>query len=174
MQIRLATPTDVEDMAAVHVQSWRQTYAGLMPDAVLQELSIEQRKAVWKGAIDAEKNFVYVVEDKDVGIVGVAACGPLQDDIPGYDAAIYAIYLLKSHQGQGIGRQLMQTMANQLQQAGYQSLLVWVLATNETRDFYAHMGGVPVGEKTGEVDGATLVEIAFGWQDIGQMGRQGE
>src|SRR5213075_494245 len=34
-----AGPTDADDLARVHVQSWRETYRGLLPDAYLARMS---------------------------------------------------------------------------------------------------------------------------------------
>ena len=34
-----AGPTDAEDLARVHVRSWRETYKGLLPDAYLARMS---------------------------------------------------------------------------------------------------------------------------------------
>ncbi|MFN8538235.1 MAG: hypothetical protein U0232_12255 [Thermomicrobiales bacterium] len=50
------------------------------------------------------------------------------------------------------------------------SLLLWVLDTNATgRGFYEALGGVPVGEKTEELGGATIREVAYGWPDLTEL-----
>jgi len=45
--IRSATASDAPAIGHVHVESWRSTYRGLMPDAVLVNLSAEQRATFW-------------------------------------------------------------------------------------------------------------------------------
>lgn len=52
----------------------------------------------------------------------------------------YALYLLVSHQGQWLGRQLMVTLVTRLIQAGIPTLLLWVLAANLARKFYERQG----------------------------------
>lgn len=47
MLIRPATVDDAHDLAVVHVRSWQQAYRGLMPQAVLDRLSIAEREAGW-------------------------------------------------------------------------------------------------------------------------------
>ncbi|MEJ6553652.1 hypothetical protein PQI51_01275 [Microbacterium esteraromaticum] len=47
MLIRPASVDDAHDLAVVHVRSWQQAYRGLMPQAVLDGLSIAEREAGW-------------------------------------------------------------------------------------------------------------------------------
>jgi len=42
--IRPATPEDARAIAEVHVASWRYAYRGLLPDDVLDRLSVEERE----------------------------------------------------------------------------------------------------------------------------------
>jgi hypothetical protein len=45
-----ACPDDAEAIARVHVDSWRTTYQGILPDEVLAGLSVERRRAFWAKA----------------------------------------------------------------------------------------------------------------------------
>lgn len=81
MLIRPARPEDALAIGHVHVDSWRTTYRGLLPDSVLASLSVEQRAATWRQAIDAalkdeSRSFVQVADDLANGIVGFASAGP--------------------------------------------------------------------------------------------------
>ncbi|MBX2998037.1 MAG: GNAT family N-acetyltransferase [Caldilineaceae bacterium] len=170
LYLRPATLEDAAAIAAVHVQSWQETYTGLMPEAVIARQSIENRLRMWQQILDKGESFVYVAEDEREGIVGFVSAGAARELTDKFDGEIYALYLLRSHQGRGMGRALMQTVAARLHEVGYRSLVLWVLASNETCRFYAHMGGVPVAEKQDVVGEAVLVEIAFGWPEITAMG----
>ena len=49
-------------------------------------------------------------------------------------------------------------------------MLLWVLSTNMAgRGFYEALGGVYVGEKTEEMAGVTLREVAYGWPDLAAL-----
>jgi L-amino acid N-acyltransferase YncA len=78
---------------------------------------------------------------------------------------VYAIYLLESWQGQGIGRQLTITLVRQLIQRGFTSLLIWVLADNPSRQFYEALGGQQVHERLQMTGGVELMDVAYGWLD---------
>ena len=82
------------------------------------------------------------------------------------DGELYAIYLLKSAQGQRIGRMLFAETLRGLLELGSSSMLVWVLKDNPTRGFYEHLGGVYLREKQIEIGGKELMEIAYGWREL--------
>jgi GNAT superfamily N-acetyltransferase len=170
MQIRAAVPADAAAIAAIHVQSWRETYTGIMPEDVIIRHSVESRLPMWQHILAHESAFVFVAEDESGAVVGFVSGGAARELTDQFEGEIYALYLLRSHQGRGIGRALMQAVAARLHEAGYRSMMLWVLASNETRRFYAHMGGVLIGEKHEAVGESTLHEVAFGWSDITNVG----
>ena len=171
MRIREATPADAPGIAHVHVASWRTTYRGLVPDDYLAGLSKERRAAFWLAHLSdlSEVECAYVAEDETQGIVGFAGGGPERDGHPSFAGELHAIYLLAEHQGRGLGRALAIAVAHRLAEAGTRSMLVWVLADNPARAFYAALGGREVGEKPVEIGGKALTEIAYGWDDVGSL-----
>ena len=64
MHIREANVPDAADIAKVHVDSWRTTYTGVVPDEYLAQLSYEQREQTWRDILSTHgaTEFVYVVE----------------------------------------------------------------------------------------------------------------
>ena len=174
MHIRRATVEDAAGIAQVHVDSWRTTYAGLVPDDYLASLSVEQRKQNWRAILSAPAGagVVYVAEVIPGHIVGFASGGPERTGNALYTGELYAIYLLAPYQRQGIGRRLMSAVVEQLIAAGHRSMLVWVLTTNPARLFYEALGGQPVAEQPINNGQATLQETAYGWQDIQHLAEQ--
>jgi SAM-dependent methyltransferase len=168
VRIREADVRDVAAIAKVHVDSWRTTYAGVIPDNYLTKLSYEGRERAWhKNFSDpARRGFVYVAEYEKGEVVGFASGGPERNEDPLYRGEMYAVYLLKHFQRRGIGRQLSLAVAQRLLQAGYESMLVWVLAQNPSRGFYEALGGEVVSEKPIEVGETKLAEVAYGWKDL--------
>jgi hypothetical protein len=72
MIIRAAQPTDAAAIAKVHVDSWRTTYKGIVPDDFLAALSYEQHTHMWRPILSRSPptSFVYVAEDpsRQVGV----------------------------------------------------------------------------------------------------------
>ena len=99
-------------------------------------------------------------------IVGFVSGGEQQEAVEGYDGELYAIYLLQSAQGKGVGRKLMECLANELHAMGYTSMVLWMLAGNDTGGFYECMGGRVVAEGIYPFRKQELKKLAYGWPDI--------
>lgn len=165
--IRSAQIADAPAIARVHVDGWRTTYRGIVPDDVLANLATERRERSWAGRLSKQDSaeFVYVAEDAAGDIVGFASGGPEREQDPVYTGELYAIYLLADQQGKGIGRLLTRAVTERLATMGHGAMLVWVLAKNPARHFYAALGGQPLREKPITMGGVTLTEVAYGWTD---------
>ena len=169
--IRPATADDAAAVAHVHVSSWRSTYRGLMPDAVLDSLSVERRAEFWRGVIQrAKTQFVFVVEDED-RIVGLVNGGLEQEADPYYTAELYALYLLEDYQGRGYGKALFRATVKTFVERGHAAMLLWVLSSNPSRGFYEAQGGRYLKTKPLELGGVTLTEVAYGWNDLPSLVR---
>ena len=168
MKVREALPSDAAAIAKVHVDAWRSTYHGVLSAEFLEGLSYEQRKRVCQVALDDHRggNFIHVAEDDRGKIVGFVACGREREQKGTYEGEIYAIYLLAEHQGKGWGKRLFQEAAERLVAEGMHSMMLWVLAENPTRGFYEALGGAALDAKDIEIGGATLVEVAYGWDSL--------
>jgi GNAT superfamily N-acetyltransferase len=170
VRVREAVPGDAPGISRVHVDSWRTTYAGIVPADFLADLSYERREESWRGWLDAgrdERQVYYVAELEGGGIVGFASGGPrVEEDYPEYEGDLYTCYLLREYQGRGLGRRLFGEVARGLRELGFGSVLAWVLAENPACGFYEAVGGERLGSRSLRIGGAELEEAAYGWRDI--------
>ena len=171
--LRPAVLADAAAIGAVHVESWRDTYPGLLPDEMLAELSVERWAAMWEellGDPGTAENMAIFVAENEGRIVGIGGCGPQRDEAlakSGFTGEFGMIYVLRSHQGRGLGRSIMASLARSLVKLGHEKASLWVFRENEgARRFYERLGGVIVGEKAGERSGTVLVDLAYGWSDL--------
>lgn len=166
--IRPAIVDDAQAIAHVQVEGWRSTYTGIIPTDFLVAMNTEERAAGWRNGIaNPNGKTGYFVAHIGSQVVGFACGGPERDGQLLYKGELYAIYLLREYQGQGIGRALMQVVAHWLFEQGYSNLLIWVLAGNNSGiGFYEALGGVRVGSKPIELGGAALEELGYGWENI--------
>lgn len=143
VQVRRAEERDIEAVAFVHVESWRSTYRGLVPDDVLDGLSVERRKPVWQQLISTQsrESCVLVLEDNDL-VVGFCHCSRSRDgDAPPSTAEVNSIYLLASHWRRGGGSKLLNSGLEALKLAGFERATLWVLDTNfAAQRFYEGQG----------------------------------
>jgi GNAT superfamily N-acetyltransferase len=174
--LRPAVAADIPALARVHVDSWRHTYAGILDADYLDAMTYASRKTSWQqilGHPEMGKRRFAIAAARDHQVCGFAVGGPNRGD-DGFAAELYAIYLLPEAQGLGLGRQLFAAVAGKLHEAGFSSLIVWVLAGNGAARFYEHLGGTRGGEKTLMIGLQTCSEIAYGWQDLGSLQTQAD
>ena len=148
--IREATLDDARGIAEVHVAGWRWAYEGLLPVEYLEQLSADEREAVWRdGLAMARTGLRCLVATDGDGAIGFVSFGrPAEDpsvpvgDHPRADAGeVYAIYLLPEVAGTGLGRALFTRAVEALRAEGYRQAFLWVLAANErSRRFYEKAG----------------------------------
>jgi ribosomal protein S18 acetylase RimI-like enzyme len=175
--IRVAREADAPAIAAVHVDAWRETYAGVVPDHVLSGLSVNRRTEVWTRIISNPEAFnsstVFVAEREGV-VAGFGCCGLQRTEnlnAQGYDGEISSIYLLRSFQRCGLGLALMSAMGQELRRRQLQAASLWVLRDNQKAcRFYERLGGDIVGDKKDiHEEGVVFVEVAYGWRDLGAL-----
>jgi ribosomal protein S18 acetylase RimI-like enzyme len=170
VKIRKAVFSDAAAIARVHVDSWKSTYSGIIPDSYLASLSYDRREKWWREVIGDDRSFVFVAEvDVPKQIVGFANGGQERLKDPDYSGELWAIYLLEDYRGKGIGQRLVLTLVKELVEQGHDSMLVWVLANNPYRRFYEKLGGKYLCSKRIEIGGSSYEEIAYGWRDLGEM-----
>ncbi len=178
MKVRPAIVDDAQAIAEIHVQAWRETYAGLLPKTLLDGLSVERRAAWWRGLLDGTSNpggrAVFVAVDTHGDAVGFSSFGRQREaelEAAGFDGEFETIYLLDSAKRQGIGRRLMITMAAAMLTDGYCGGALWVLRENApARRFYEAIGAAIVGEREERrSDDLVMREIAYGWPDLSSL-----
>lgn len=172
--IRPATPADAAGIAAVHVESWRSTYPGILPDRYLIGMSAAAHERRWRGLLAGAPprgRRTFVAQDRMGRVVGFGSCGPQRTGLPGFGGEFYALYLLDHVQGQGLGRRLLGAMAQHLLSVGTRAAVVWVLRDNPSRFFYERLGGDMLAEQPINVAGARLTERAYGWTDLVPLAR---
>ncbi|HEX4057903.1 MAG TPA: GNAT family N-acetyltransferase [Galbitalea sp.] len=130
-RVRAATLADASGIARVHVNSWRETYAELVPGRFFSESAFGRRKTWWTERLSENPRFGTIfVALRGNAIIGFASAGPAvgSDVEKGHPAVrethLYTIYLLASEHGAGVGRSLLQNVI------GEAPAQLWVAAGN--------------------------------------------
>ncbi len=172
--VRQAGEADAPGIARVHVETWRSTYAGLLPTQYLVGLSSARQAASWSQLLQqpAERRGTFVAIERELGVVGFVSVGKVRkipvtpDDDWAGAGEVFTLYVQPDHQNAGIGRRLLAAGFSELAQRGLERALIWVLALNPSRFFYHAMGGAQVGLQQENFAGQTVDEIAYGWRDV--------
>jgi GNAT superfamily N-acetyltransferase len=169
--IRRASAADAPAIGRVRVDCWRQTYRGVIPDAYLDAMDVEQSAALWQRVLETNAHGVDVfVAEHDRAIVGFAAANRLPDRRHDMNAELTAIYLQREFQRAGIGRRLVAAVARAQRDDGADGLIVWVIAANKAaRAFYEQLGATLLVLQPFEWDGVEVVEAGYAFPDIDQL-----
>ena len=168
MSVRSATPDDAHAIERVRTDTWRATYRGHFPDAVLDGLGYDGSRRRQQMADMSATRFALVAEH-DGAVVGFAIGGPSRVDNADHPGEIYAIYVLPEHHGHGHGSALMRAGARELVARGCRGMVIWVLRENlASRLFYERMGGVHLRDRDvdREIEGVTISESGYAWEDV--------
>ncbi len=171
MYIRHARQGDESGIAAVQVHSWQTTYANLLDDDYLQQLSVAQREQAWRASLQQLEHPILILENDEGRIVGFISGGSNREPKlanGAYDGEVYALYLLAEVQGQGCGAQLLRSMLRLLEEQGYHSVVVWALNGNPAITFYQHCGAIFLQEKTIRIGGKLYRETALVWDRLNE------
>jgi L-amino acid N-acyltransferase YncA len=168
LTIRMARRADAASIARIFVESWRDTYANILPDAALTAMSAKGETHSWAATImrQSMRNPVLVAADAQDRLYGFLSAGPSRDRALQFDAEVFTLYVAPGHTGQGIGGALLDWCFNLFRRAGFRSAIIWALADNPSRFFYERQGGKLVAERTIRVFGAMQRENAYGWRNM--------
>jgi GNAT superfamily N-acetyltransferase len=165
--LRRGMPADATVMARVHARSWRATYTGLLPDAVINDVIASRPARIkrWRTWLaDPNQRGGSFVAELDGRLVGFVFWGPSEGDDADPDVAeVYAIYLDPDALGRGLGRSLFDTAVGDIVAHRFRGAVLWVLDTNErARRFYEEAGWRPDGAtKTEDRPGGKLQEVRY-------------
>jgi ribosomal protein S18 acetylase RimI-like enzyme len=185
--VREARASDAAGLARVQVTSWRASLAGLLPGAVLAELTSAEAERRWTGRwLEAitrpptSRHRVHVAitqpsslpgiesgslpgpaAEAPAELAGFAAAGPATDaDLwPGTDAELYELHVLPELTGRGHGGRLLHAVADTLAEDGFRTAYTWALSADDSRlEFLESAGWAPDGSH-GSLDMGVKVRV---------------
>lgn len=160
--MRLASVADAPALARLHLAVWQVAYRGLIPDAFLDALTVEEFEQRW--ASQLREGHQLVLAFHEGALVGFASYGASRDEAaPGTEGELFALYVHPDAWGTPVGWRLHDAALSALTSAQMSEATLWVLASNErARRFYDRQGWQPDGGvKVEERPGATLTEVRY-------------
>lgn len=110
--IREPSPADADAIADLHVATWREAYAHLLPVDFFTDDYVAGRHRMWTYVLEDPRDdmTVRVAEQEDGSLVGFAWVGPASTQAsiaPVRERELYAIYVLARTYGSGLGQALL-------------------------------------------------------------------
>lgn len=167
-KIRKAKLDDAKGIARVHIQSWRETYRGIVDDEYLKSLELKPRTLKWEESLGESKkdSWFFVAEDDNSNIVGFISGGIAREPIEQFKGELYAIYILKKHQKNKLGFRLTKKLCAMLSKQGVNTMFVCVLRDNISKAFYTKYGATLFKTKKIKIGKQLLIEEYYGWKNL--------
>lgn len=161
--VRAASWDDIAGMSRVSVDTWRLTYADILPKAYLERMRLLNQEHQRSRMMHAHGVHHFVAVEPAAGeVVGFVSCGPTRNG-GAATGEIYELYVQNGYQGRGVGRRLFRAAMDRLARDGHERMVVWVLNDNPNFGFYPRMGGWLHAKKTIRVGGKAVDETAYLW-----------
>jgi len=143
--VRAARGSDAADLARIQVECWRRGYAGIIPEAVLAELTSADAAGRWRerwaeaiSTPPTSRHRVLVATSGGAAapgerptrvIAGFASMGPAgdADRWPATDAELYELRIVPGLTGHGHGGRLLNAAADTLAEDRFARMSAWVL-----------------------------------------------
>ena len=157
--IRKATPLDIDSVARLHVNSWKDTYSGIVSDEHINNMinNIDKRIGRMKNEFNLRTMVVATINDKIVGFAEYIDSNKYSSDYD-VDCELCGLYIDKDYKGKGIGTKLFNYVADSFASMGKEKMIVWCLERNTPAiKFYmlvrkwakiAFMRKIEIGNKT--------------------------
>lgn len=163
-RLRRAIPADAAGIAAVHQRCWYETYTGILRRDLVLGREPHEFTCLWTEALAPLSTWrSHVVEIPHGPILGFATAGPIREPEGDADGELIALYVLRRHQREGLGRILFEAARDTLATAGYRSMVARALGLNPACGFYEHLGGRVLADAERPFRGVLVHEMSYVW-----------
>ena len=171
IEFRPMIAADAPVVAALHADSWRSAYRGILSDDYLDHLADADRRAVWSQRLPAADDGRFGIVAWD-GITAVGFVYVIVDADPTWGTLIDNLHVAPHVRSAGIGPRLLAAAGGGVQARGWDRRVhLWVYDANvRARAFYARMCGREVETiMKATPDGVAAREWRVAWDDVAQL-----
>lgn len=170
--VRRLELADAEAAAALHIETWLDTYRGLIPDSRLDALNLKDSLANWNRILtqsDSRYQLFNAGAFQEGKLVGIAGCGKPREDW-GYDSELWAINVPKRYQHIGAGKAMIRACVQHALSFGARNMYLYCLIGNDNAmQFYHYLGAVDT-DRIKVSDGHQ--DRALVWNDLPALARR--
>ena len=162
MRIRHATEADFPEIAAVHIQSWRDAYLGVLPAEFLGDPLEQEFTRYWYDIEIQNDDTVMVAEEGSLAGFIAIWCRP--------EPYIDNLHVLPSFRSKNIGSALMRSAAQKLITQGHTTAYLWVFESNDKAiRFYDRLGGTRTNRVVKNIFDYQVPSWQIDWKDLSRV-----
>ena len=163
IKIRNATLEDIESVAKLHVDSWHETYAGIISQDYLDNMknNLEKRIQRMKNEFNLRTMIVVTLNDEIVGFSEFVFSNEFSKDLD-IDCELCGLYIKNGYKHLGLGSIVFEYVTNLFKEQNKKKMGLWCVKENEPAiSFYKKKGGEFTKEKMFTIADKEYSEIAF-------------
>jgi len=168
LDIRPVYASDIETIARIHAESWRDSYRGILRDAYLDGDILSERQALWASRLqDPQPGQIGLLASSGGNAVGFAFAFPGAH--ARWGTLLDNLHVRPTQRGGGIGTQLLHALTEHvLTHHPGQGLFLWVYELNaRARKYYEGLGAEKIERaEIAAPCGGTVAEWLYVWPDI--------
>ena len=159
MKIRYVQQSDLQDIATIHIESWKDSYSDILPAEFLSGQIKGDIERHWNEIKIQNEDIVLVAEENSlIGFVAVW-CRP----IPFIDN----LHVRPFQRSKKIGSGLMKAAAKELINRGHKKAYLWVFESNaKAIRFYKRLGGIQKEQSIKDAFGFDVLSRKIEWDDL--------
>ena len=166
--LRAAEADDVEAIAALHAESWRSAYRGLVPDAFLGPALDDLRLSAWRDRFaspEPHRRMVVAAWSDDL-LVGFTCT--LADAEPAFGPLLDNLHVKPGWRGLGLGARLLSVSREWARDiAPGQQMHLWVIEANSrARRFYRAQGAREGERRVNDMAGIQVTAVRCTWPPL--------
>ncbi|WP_283130448.1 GNAT family N-acetyltransferase [Enterovibrio norvegicus] len=156
--LRTARQGDVDDIASIHVNSWKAAFTGRMPDNYIDSYTLQRRVAEWHQLLTSNTETV-VVAELDSRVVGFLSFKMSQTHENAFELS--KLYLCPTSYGKGVGSLLMHYFEKEVISHHVHQITLYVLDNNDAaiRFYTKHGFAFAEGAVSEEFEGEVIVDL---------------
>lgn len=161
--IRNATLADIESVSNLHVDSWNETYAGIISQDYLDNMknNLEKRIQRMKNEFNLRTMIVVTLNDEIVVFSEFVFSNEFSKDLD-IDCELCGLYIKNGYKHLGLGSIVFEYVKNLFKEKNKKKMGLWCVKENEPAiSFYKKKGGAFTKEKTFTIADKEYSEIAF-------------
>ena len=168
--VRPARAGDAGALARIQVAAWRRSFAGIVPEELLAQLTGDEAEGAWRDRwreaitnppTSRHRVLAAVTAAPERQVAGFASVGPAtdKDRWPGTDGEVYELRISPERVGCGHGSRLVQAVADTLTEDGFHTISIWALEADTALRRFLESAGWALDGARGELDVGASVPV---------------
>ncbi|MDN3611702.1 GNAT family N-acetyltransferase [Vibrio ostreicida] len=171
MEFKVAEYSDYERIAALHTQSWKTFYHGLLSEDYLRDEISDERLAIWQTRLINPPFNQHVLLLDEGGLLCGFVCAFGNHDFE-KGTMIDALHVDESFRGRGLGVKLMAEVAKWIKQYFPENAVYLEVIKDNVQavKFYEHIGGTCEQERLWKAPcGSHVPLLIFHWRSVNEL-----